>query len=106
MALPHGGHITHGAKVSISGKYFQAKSYALSRETNLIDYDAIREKALECRPKIIIAGHSAYPKIIDFERFRAIADECGALLMVDMAHFAGLVAGEAHPIASPCCRCK
>jgi glycine hydroxymethyltransferase len=101
MALPHGGHLTHGAKVSISGKYFQAKSYALSRETGLIDYDAIREKALECRPKIIIAGHSAYPRIIDFERFRAIADECGALLMVDMAHFAGLVAGGAHPSPVP-----
>jgi glycine hydroxymethyltransferase len=101
MALPHGGHLTHGAKVSISGKYFQAKSYVLSRETGLIDYDAIREKALECRPKIIIAGHSAYPRIIDFERFRAIADECGALLMVDMAHFAGLVAGGAHPSPVP-----
>ena len=101
MALPHGGHLTHGAKVSISGKYFQAESYALSRETGLIDYDAIREKALGCRPKIIIAGHSAYPRIIDFERFRAIADECGALLMVDMAHFAGLVAGGAHPSPVP-----
>ena len=101
MALPHGGHLTHGAKVSISGKYFQAESYALSRETGLIDYDAIREKALACRPKIIIAGHSAYPRIIDFERFRAIADECGALLMVDMAHFAGLVAGGAHPSPVP-----
>jgi glycine hydroxymethyltransferase len=97
MALPHGGHLTHGASVSISGKYFDAQSYALSRETGLIDYDAIREQALSCRPKIIIAGHSAYPRIIDFERFREIADACGALLMVDMAHFAGLVAGGAHP---------
>lgn len=101
MALPHGGHLTHGAKVSISGKYFNAESYALSRETGLIDYDAIREKALSCQPKIIIAGHSAYPRIIDFERFRTIADECGALLMVDMAHFAGLVAGAAHPSPIP-----
>ena len=101
MALPHGGHLTHGAKVSISGKYFNAESYALNRETGLIDYDAIREKALSCRPKMIIAGHSAYPRIIDFERFRAIADECGALLMVDMAHFAGLVAGGAHPSPLP-----
>lgn len=101
MALPHGGHLTHGAKVSISGKYFKAESYALNRETGLIDYDAIREKALSCQPKIIIAGHSAYPRIIDFERFRTIADECGALLMVDMAHFAGLVAGAAHPSPIP-----
>ncbi len=101
MALPHGGHLTHGAQVSISGKYFRAESYALSRETGLIDYDAIREQARQCRPKILIAGHSAYPRIIDFERFRAIADECGALLMVDMAHFAGLVAGGAHPSPVP-----
>ena len=101
MALPHGGHLTHGAKVSISGKYFNAESYALNRETGLIDYDAIREQALSCQPKMIIAGHSAYPRIIDFERFRTIADECGALLMVDMAHFAGLVAGAAHPSPIP-----
>ncbi len=101
MALPHGGHLTHGAKVSISGKYFNAESYALNRETGLIDYDAIREQALSCQPKMIIAGHSAYPRIIDFERFKTIADECGALLMVDMAHFAGLVAGAAHPSPIP-----
>lgn len=101
MALPHGGHLTHGAKVSISGKYFDAQSYALSKETGLIDYDEIRVQALACKPKIIIAGHSAYPRIIDFERFRSIADECGALLMVDMAHFAGLVAGDAHPSPVP-----
>ncbi|MEJ2136402.1 MAG: serine hydroxymethyltransferase [Desulfofustis sp.] len=101
MALPHGGHLTHGAKVSISGKYFKAESYELNRETGLIDYDAIREKALSCRPKMIIAGHSAYPRHIDFARFRAIADECGALLMIDMAHFAGLVAGGAHPSPIP-----
>ena len=101
MALPHGGHLTHGAKVSISGKYFNAESYALNRETGLIDYDAIREQALSCQPKMIIAGHSAYPRIIDFERFRTIADECGALLMVDMAHFAGLVAGAVHPSPIP-----
>lgn len=101
MALPHGGHLTHGAKVSISGKYFQAESYELNRETGLIDYDAIREKALSCRPKMVIAGHSAYPRHIDFARFRAIADECGALLMIDMAHFAGLVAGGVHPSPIP-----
>ena len=101
MALPHGGHLTHGASVSISGKYFNAVSYELNRKTGLIDYDAIREQALSCRPKMIIAGHSAYPRLLDFERFRAIADECGALLMVDMAHFAGLVAGGAHPSPIP-----
>ena len=101
MALPHGGHLTHGASVSISGKYFNAVSYELNRDTGLIDYDTIREKALSCRPKMIIAGHSAYPRLLDFERFRAIADECGALLMVDMAHFAGLVAGGAHPSPIP-----
>jgi glycine hydroxymethyltransferase len=101
MALPHGGHLTHGARVSISGKYFNAESYALSRETGLIDYDEIRRKARDCEPKILIAGHSAYPRIIDFELFREIADEVGALLMVDMAHFAGLVAGGAHPSPLP-----
>ena len=101
MALPHGGHLTHGAHVSISGKYFNAESYGLSQETGLLDYELVRKKAKECRPKIIIAGHSAYPRIIDFELFRDIADEIGALLMVDMAHFAGLVAGGAHPSPVP-----
>lgn len=101
MALPHGGHLTHGAQVSISGKYFNAESYTLSSETGLLDYEAVRRAALDCRPKIIIAGHSAYPRFIDFERFREIADESGALLMVDMAHFAGLVAGGAHPSPLP-----
>jgi len=97
MALPHGGHLTHGAKVSISGKYFNAESYSLDQHTGLLNYDTIREKALACRPKILIAGHSAYPRILDFAKFREIADACGALLMVDMAHFSGLVAGGAHP---------
>lgn len=101
MALPHGGHLTHGSRVSISGKYFTAESYALSRETGLLDYDEIRRTAHECKPKIIVAGHSAYPRILDFELFREIADEVGALLMVDMAHFAGLVAGDAHPSPVP-----
>ncbi len=101
MALPHGGHLTHGAKVSISGKYFNAESYSLEKESGQLDYDKLREKALACKPKILIAGYSAYPRILDFERFRAIADECGALLMVDMAHFAGLVAGGAHPSPVP-----
>jgi glycine hydroxymethyltransferase len=101
MALPHGGHLTHGAKVSISGKYFQAESYSLDPATGLLDYDAIRDKALACRPKILIAGHSAYPRILDFARFREIADASGALLLVDMAHFSGLVAGGAHPSPVP-----
>ncbi len=101
MALPHGGHLTHGAKVSISGKYFNAESYALDQHTGLLNYDTIREKALACRPKILIAGHSAYPRILDFAKFREIADACGALLLVDMAHFSGLVAGGAHPSPIP-----
>lgn len=101
MALPHGGHLTHGARVSISGKYFQAESYGLHPETGLLDYDSVRQKAHKCMPKIIIAGHSAYPRFIDFEMFREIADEVGALLMVDMAHFAGLVAGGVHPSPVP-----
>lgn len=101
MALPHGGHLTHGHPVSISGKYFDAQSYSLDATTQRLDYDEIRKKALECKPKILIAGHSAYPRILDFPRFRAIADEVGALLMVDMAHFAGLVAGGVHPSPIP-----
>ncbi len=101
MALPHGGHLTHGSAVSISGKYFDAQSYQLDAGTGLLDYEAIRIKARACRPKIIIAGHSAYPRILDFPQFRTIADEVGALLMVDMAHFAGLVAGGAHPSPVP-----
>ncbi|NNK93933.1 MAG: serine hydroxymethyltransferase [Desulfobacterales bacterium] len=101
MALPHGGHLTHGASVSISGKYFHAESYGLSEKTGLLDYEALRQKAMECRPKIIVAGHSAYPRIIDFALYRDIADESGALLLVDMAHFAGLVAGGVHPSPIP-----
>lgn len=101
MALPHGGHLTHGSKVSISGKFFNAESYSLDRETGNLDYAAIREKAKACQPKILIAGHSAYPRILDFKVFREIADEVGALLLVDMAHFSGLVAGGAHPSPIP-----
>lgn len=101
MALPHGGHLTHGAKVSISGRYFNAQSYELDAETGLINYDSIRQKALSVLPKIIIAGHSAYPRVLDFAKFREIADEVNALLMVDMAHFAGLVAGGVHPSPIP-----
>lgn len=101
MALPHGGHLTHGAQVSISGKYFDAQSYELDPGTGRINYDLIRKKAKEVKPKILIAGHSAYPRILDFEKFREIADEVGAILMVDMAHFAGLVAGGVHPSPVP-----
>lgn len=101
MALPHGGHLTHGAHVSISGRYFNAQSYELDPTTGLLNYDSIREKAIAVRPKILIAGHSAYPRILDFQRFREIADEVDALLMVDMAHFAGLVAGGVHPSPVP-----
>lgn len=101
MALPHGGHLTHGAQVSISGRYFNAQSYELDPETGLLNYDSIRAKAKAVRPKILIAGHSAYPRILDFAKFREIADEVGALFMVDMAHFSGLVAGGVHPSPVP-----
>lgn len=101
MALPHGGHLTHGAKVSISGRYFNSQSYELDAATGLINYDSILEKARAVQPKIIIAGHSAYPRFLDFGKFREIADKVHALLMVDMAHFAGLVAGGVHPSPVP-----
>ncbi len=101
MALPHGGHLTHGAKVSISGRYFNAQSYELDPQTGLLNYDTILQKALEVQPKIIVAGHSAYPRILDFKKFRDIADRVNAILMVDMAHFAGLVAGGVHPSPIP-----
>ncbi len=101
MELAHGGHLTHGAKVSISGKYFNACSYSLERGTDILNYDSILQTALEVKPKIIIAGHSAYPRVMDFARFREIADEVGALLWVDMAHFAGLVAAGVHPNPVP-----
>ncbi len=97
MDLSAGGHLTHGAKVSMSGKWFNAITYGLHPETERIDYDRVAALAREHRPKLIIAGGSAYPRVIDFARFREIADEVGAILMVDMAHFAGLVAGGAHP---------
>lgn len=97
MSLAAGGHLTHGSKVNLSGKWFNIASYGVHRETHLIDYDEVRAGALEHHPKLIIAGGSAYPRSIDFEAFRKIADEVGALLMVDMAHFAGLVAGGVFP---------
>ena len=97
MSLDAGGHLTHGSKVSISGKWLKAVQYGVKKETGLIDYDEVERLALENRPKLIIAGGSAYPRIIDFARFKDIAAKVGAYLMVDMAHFAGLVAGGVHP---------
>jgi glycine hydroxymethyltransferase len=96
MSLAEGGHLTHGSPVNLSGKYFNFVPYGVSAETGRIDYDALREKAMEVKPKLIVAGASAYPRAIDFARFRSIADECGAMLMVDMAHIAGLVAAGEH----------
>ncbi len=101
MQLDHGGHLTHGAKVNFSGKLYNFVSYGVDRETETIDYDAVERLAQEHRPKIIIAGYSAYPRAIDFPRFRAIADGAGARLMVDMAHISGLIAGGAHPSPLP-----
>ena len=101
MDLSHGGHLTHGAKASISGKYFNACFYGVDKETERIDYDAVQRRAEECRPKLIIAGASAYSRVIDFARMRQIADSVGAYLMVDMAHIAGLVAAGEHPSPVP-----
>lgn len=97
MSLDAGGHLTHGSKVSFSGKWLNAVQYGVCRDSGLIDYEQAERLALENRPKLIIAGGSAYPRQIDFKRFREIADKVGAYLMVDMAHFAGLVAGRVHP---------
>ncbi len=101
MALPMGGHLTHGAKVSFSGKWFNAVHYGVNRETEDIDYDQMRDLALEHKPKMIIAGGSAIPRLIDFAAFRAVADEVGAKFVVDAAHFIGLVAGQAIPSPVP-----
>ena len=101
MDLSHGGHLTHGSKASISGKYFNACFYGVDKETERIDYDAVQRRAEECRPKLIIAGASAYSRVIDFARMRQIADSVGAYLMVDMAHIAGLVAAGEHPSPVP-----
>ena len=101
LNLSHGGHLTHGSKASATGKWFNAVHYSLDPVTGLLDYAEIRRIALECKPKLLIAGHSAYPRQLDFAKFREIADECGAILFVDMAHFAGLVAGGAHPNPVP-----
>ena len=101
MDLKQGGHLTHGSKVSFSGKWFNAVSYTVRQDTELIDYDQVRDLAREHRPKMIIAGATAYPRLIDFAAFREIADEVGAKLMVDAAHFIGLVAGQAIPSPVP-----
>ena len=101
MSLAHGGHLTHGTKVSFSGKLYNAVAYGVRQETELIDFDEVRAMALEHRPKMIIAGASAYPRIMGYERFREIADEVGATLLVDMAHIAGLVAVGLHPTPVP-----
>ena len=101
MNLSHGGHLTHGSPVNMSGKYFNIVPYGVRESDETIDYDALRALALEKKPKLIVAGASAYPRIIDFKKFREIADECGALLMVDMAHIAGLVAAGEHPSPVP-----
>ena len=103
MNLNEGGHLTHGSPVNISGKYFNFVPYGVDPETHYIDYDKVLEIAKECKPKLIVAGASAYPRVIDFKRLREIADEVGAYLMVDMAHIAGLVAGGAHPNPVPYC---
>lgn len=101
MNLAHGGHLTHGSPVNISGQYFKFVAYGVDRETEHIDYDRVRDIARECKPKLIIAGASAYPRMIDFAAFESIAKEAGALLMVDMAHIAGLVAAGLHPSPVP-----
>ena len=100
MNLAHGGHLSHGSPVNISGKYFHIVPYGLG-EDETIDYDALLETAKACKPKIIIAGASAYPRVIDFAKFREVADAVGAYLMVDMAHIAGLVAAGLHPSPIP-----
>ena len=97
MNLSEGGHLTHGSPVNLSGKYYHFVSYGVDPVTHRIDYDKVMEQAMEVKPKMIVCGASAYPRIIDFKRFRKIADACGAYLMVDMAHIAGLVAAGVHP---------
>jgi glycine hydroxymethyltransferase len=97
MSLPHGGHLTHGSPVNVSGKWFKVVPYGLHPETELIDYDEAERLAHEHRPKLVIAGASAYSRVIDWDRFRSIADAVGARLMVDMAHYAGLVAADVYP---------
>ena len=101
LSLSNGGHLTHGSPVNMSGAYYNFVPYGVSSETETIDYDEVRRIALECRPKMIVSGASAYPRIIDFPKLKEIADEVGALLMIDMAHIAGLVAAGEHPSPVP-----
>ncbi len=101
MSLAHGGHLSHGSPVNISGKYFNIVPYGVEDDNGMIDYDKMRAKALECKPKLILAGASAYSRTIDFAKFREVADEVGAYFMVDMAHIAGLVAAGLHPSPVP-----
>ena len=101
MSLPHGGHLTHGSKVSFSGKYYESFEYGINTETGLIDYDLLEEQALKIRPKLIIAGFSAYSQVLDWPRFRAIADKVGAYLMADIAHVAGLIVTGLYPSPVP-----
>ncbi len=103
MDLSHGGHLTHGSPVNVSGKWFGVSHYGVSSATETLDYDQIREQALRERPKLLICGYSAYPRVIDFEKFRSIADEIGAYLLADIAHIAGLVATGLHPNPIPYC---
>jgi glycine hydroxymethyltransferase len=101
LDLAHGGHLTHGHKLNFSGKLYKVISYGVRKDTETIDYDQLEETALREKPKVIIGGGSAYPRTFDFPRMRAIADKCGAILIIDMAHFAGLVAGGVHPSPVP-----
>ena len=101
MSLAHGGHLTHGAKVNFSGRLYQAVQYGLNEATGEIDYEQVERLALECKPKMIVAGFSAYSRVVDWQRFRAIADQVGAYLVVDMAHVAGLVAAGVYPTPVP-----
>lgn len=101
LELPHGGHLTHGSPVNFSGKWFKPVSYTVSKETEALDYDQIRKRALEEKPKLIICGYTAYSLIIDFKAFREICNEVGAVMMADISHFAGLVAGEVYPSPAP-----
>jgi glycine hydroxymethyltransferase len=101
MSLPHGGHLTHGASVSFSGTLYRSFSYGVDRKTELLDYDEVERLAVEHRPKLIVCGYSAYSRVLDFPRFRRIADKVGAYLMADIAHIAGLVAAGEHPTPVP-----
>ncbi|MEE8158770.1 MAG: serine hydroxymethyltransferase, partial [Dehalococcoidia bacterium] len=101
LRLDQGGHLTHGSPVNFSGKLYNFVGYEVDRETETIDYETVERLAKEHRPKLIVAGYTAYPRLIDFERFRHIADQVDALLMVDMAHIAGLIAGHVHPSPFP-----